>query len=57
MPSSPSSAGHLFQQAIQGSQLRIIDNCGHSPAVEKRSEFVAAITGFLSSLAPPRRSN
>ena len=46
----PVECGHLFQQAIPGSQLRIIDNCGHSPAVEKRGEFVAAVTGFLNSL-------
>ncbi len=45
----PVECGHLFQQAIQGSQLRIIDNCGHSPAVEKRGEFVAAVKGFLNS--------
>jgi pimeloyl-ACP methyl ester carboxylesterase len=46
----PVECGHLFQQAINGSQLAIIDNCGHSPAIEKRSEFVSAVTGFLNSI-------
>ncbi len=45
----PVECGHLFQQAINGSQLSIIDNCGHSPAIEKRSEFVSVVANFLSS--------
>ena len=46
----PVECGHLFQQAINGSQLAIIDQCGHSPAIEKRGEFVAAVTSFLDRL-------
>ena len=46
----PVECGHLFQQAINGSQLRIIDQCGHSPAIEKRREFVDAVTSFLDAI-------
>ncbi len=46
----PVECGHLFQQAINGSQLSIIDNCGHSPAIEKRSEFVSVVNNFLNSV-------
>ena len=46
----PVECGHLFQQAINGSQLSIIDNCGHSPAIEKRSEFVSVVANFLNSI-------
>jgi pimeloyl-ACP methyl ester carboxylesterase len=46
----PVECGHQFQQAINGSQLYIVDNCGHSPAIEKRSEFVSAVTTFLNSV-------
>ena len=46
----PVECGHLFQQAIPGSRLRIIDQCGHSPAIEKRGEFVAAVQDFLNGL-------
>ena len=46
----PVECGHLFQQAINGSQLSIIDNCGHSPAIEKRSEFVSAVANFLNTI-------
>ena len=47
----PVECGELFEKAIANSSLKIIDNCGHSPAIEKPDEFVAAVTGFLSTLA------
>ena len=31
---------HLRKQAIPGSDLVVIDNCGHSPQVEKPDEFI-----------------
>ena len=46
----PVECGQMFQRAIPNSTLKVIDNCGHSPAVEKRQEFVSAVTEFLSGL-------
>ena len=46
----PVECGSLFQQAIPNSTLAVIDNCGHSPAVEKPAEFVSTVTEFLSKL-------
>lgn len=46
----PVECGELFQKALRNSSLRIIDNCGHSPATEKPQEFLNAITEFLSGL-------
>ena len=44
---APVECGHLFQQAIPGSDLVIIDNCGHVPQMEKTDEFLQAATSFL----------
>lgn len=43
----PLECGQLYQKAIPGSELVIIDNCGHSPQIEKPDEFVKAALDFL----------
>jgi pimeloyl-ACP methyl ester carboxylesterase len=44
----PAECGSLYQQAIPGSELVVIDNCGHSPQVEKPEEFINAALEFLA---------
>jgi len=46
----PVECAEQYRQAIPNSTLKVIDNCGHSPAVEKPREFVRAVTEFLSKL-------
>ena len=43
----PLECGQLYQKAIPGSELRVIDGCGHSPQVEKPDEFVRLALDFL----------
>ena len=43
----PLECGELYHQAIPGSELVVIDNCGHSPQVEKPDEFVRLALDFL----------
>jgi pimeloyl-ACP methyl ester carboxylesterase len=47
----PLECGRLFEKALPNSSLKIIDDCGHSPAIEKPQEFLAAVQPFLSSLS------
>ena len=44
---APLECGYLFQQAIPGSDLAIIDHCGHLPHIEKPQEFLQAALDFL----------
>ena len=44
----PLECGEQYQQAIRGSDLVVIDDCGHSPQVEKPQEFTAAALEFLA---------
>ena len=44
----PMECGRLYQKAISGSDLVVIDNCGHLPQVEKPGEFVKAALEFLA---------
>lgn len=44
----PLECGELFQKAIPGSKLSIIDNCGHIPAVEKPEEFIKIALDFMA---------
>ena len=46
----PVECGELFQQALPNSSLKVIDNCGHSPQIEKPEEFHAAVSEFLAGL-------
>ena len=44
----PLECGELYQQAIPGSDLVVIDNCGHAPQIEKPDEFVKIALDFLT---------
>jgi pimeloyl-ACP methyl ester carboxylesterase len=44
----PLTFGERFHQEIAGSQLQIIDNCGHMPQVECPNEFATAVLQFFS---------
>jgi pimeloyl-ACP methyl ester carboxylesterase len=46
----PVECGEMFQAALSNARLQVIENCGHSPALEKPGEFVAAVNGFLAGL-------
>jgi pimeloyl-ACP methyl ester carboxylesterase len=45
----PLNCGELYQQAIPGSQLVVIDNCGHAPQVEKPQAFLDTVVPFLTA--------
>jgi pimeloyl-ACP methyl ester carboxylesterase len=44
----PLECGELYRKAIVGSNLEIIERCGHFPHLEKPAEFSRAISGFLT---------
>ena len=44
----PLECGELYQQAIPNADLVVIDDCGHSPQVEKPEEFVKTALEFLA---------
>ena len=46
----PVECGELYQQALPNATLKVIDHCGHLPAIEKPQEFLDIVTGFLSAL-------
>lgn len=43
----PLSAGEAYQAAIPGSQLVVLDNCGHHPEIEQTDAFVRHVGAFL----------
>jgi pimeloyl-ACP methyl ester carboxylesterase len=43
----PLECAGLYQKAIRGSELVIIDNCGHAPQIEKPADFVKTALEFL----------
>ena len=43
----PLECGQLYQQAIPGSELVVIEQCGHAPHIEKPEEFVRVALEFL----------
>ena len=45
---APVECGQMFQQAIPGSELVVLDNCGHVPQIEKPEEFLQTALDFLS---------
>lgn len=45
----PLSAAEVYNQSIQGSELAIIEGCGHRPEIEKPDEFVALVQKFLAN--------
>ena len=46
---TPLSMGERFKKEISGSELFIIEKCGHVPQMEKAAEFNAAVLKFLGS--------
>ena len=46
----PLECGELFHQALSNSRLQVIDQCGHSPQIEKPQEFNQGVSEFLSGL-------
>lgn len=45
----PLNCGERYQQAIPGARLTVIDQCGHSPQVEKPQAFLEAVLPFLTA--------
>ena len=45
----PVSAGQVYHQSIPGSQLAVLENCGHRPELEKTDAFLRLVQDFLSS--------
>lgn len=43
----PLAHGETYHKAIRGSELKVIDRCGHSPQLERPAEFVAMVEEFL----------
>ncbi len=46
----PVECGEIYSKLLPNATLKTIDNCGHSPQMEKPDEFNAAIAGFLGEL-------
>jgi pimeloyl-ACP methyl ester carboxylesterase len=44
----PVSAAHVYNEAIAGSDLVVLDNCGHRPEVEQTATFVERVQRFLA---------
>jgi pimeloyl-ACP methyl ester carboxylesterase len=44
-----------LHRGIPGSRLTVLDECGHWPFVERRSDFVDTATSFLGLASPARR--
>ena len=45
---TPIAMGERFKKEIQGSELVVLEKCGHVPQLEKAAEFNAALVKFLS---------
>jgi pimeloyl-ACP methyl ester carboxylesterase len=45
---TPSFVGEDFNQKIKGSELYILDKCGHAPMMEKPQVFIQLVEEFLS---------
>ncbi len=43
----PLECGELYQQGLPNAQLVVIDECGHSPQIEKPQAFADAVIPFL----------
>ena len=43
----PLSAGEVYQQAIPGSRLAVLEHCGHRPEIEQADEFVRLVRDFV----------
>ncbi len=43
----PVSAAHAYHEAISGSRLELLDDCGHHPEIEQSEKFVQLVRDFL----------
>jgi pimeloyl-ACP methyl ester carboxylesterase len=41
------NCAEIYHQNIRGSQLVIMEQCGHMPPIEKPQEFVNIVSEFL----------
>jgi pimeloyl-ACP methyl ester carboxylesterase len=46
---APVECGEMYRDAIAGSRLVTIENCGHMPEMEKPGEFAALVRDFFGS--------
>ena len=46
----PVECGELYRDALPNARLEVIDQCGHSPALEKPAQFLAAVRAFLDEV-------
>jgi pimeloyl-ACP methyl ester carboxylesterase len=44
----PLECGQLYQKAIPGSELVVVDDCGHQPQIEKPDEFIKLALDFMA---------
>lgn len=44
----PLAHGEAYREFIVGSELQVLDHCGHSPQLERPAEFVALVENFLA---------
>jgi pimeloyl-ACP methyl ester carboxylesterase len=44
----PLSAAELYHKSIAGSELMVLDRCGHRPEIEKQTEFSQRVQRFLA---------
>ena len=44
----PLSAGEAYNRAISGSELLVLDNCGHRPETEQTAKFLDRLRSFLA---------
>jgi pimeloyl-ACP methyl ester carboxylesterase len=47
-PIVPLSVGEAYREAIPGSRLEVLEDCGHRPELERPEEFVRLVDEFLS---------
>jgi 2-hydroxy-6-oxo-octa-2,4-dienoate hydrolase len=45
----PVECGRLYQEAIPGANLEVLDACGHWPHFEQPGRLASAISKFLST--------
>ena len=46
----PLNCADIYHEVLEGSALHVIDQCGHSPQIEKPEELLEASVHFLTSL-------
>jgi pimeloyl-ACP methyl ester carboxylesterase len=44
----PVSAGEAYHKSLGGSELLVLDRCGHRPEIEKQAEFSESLQRFLA---------